>query len=275
MFKTFASLTCAACLLAVTSAGHAATMPVIQLDFNDAAGNQSLVNRGTVTATASFSGNAAFATDAGAPPNGPDSDAGTFDGSNGGANFGGLDALDGSNTATITAWIKLSSSPSDTRRIVSNQDNTDGSREGIELAVTSRDRLQLIRGLSGGTDDAVTSNATIGVDTWTFVAAVFSNGKDVDFYTTTTAGDVGTAVSGSMTATNAIQASTEDLYIGRRPGTDQRVFPGDIDNVRIYDSALTASELDAVSQFNDIPEPASLALLGLGGLAMLSRRRRA
>ena len=262
-------------LIAGLSAAQGA--PIVQLDFNDASGNQSLANRGTASATASFSGNAAFATDAGAPPNGPQSDAGTFDGSDGGANFGDLDALDGSNTATITAWIKLSSSPSDTRRIVSNQDNTDGSREGIEFAITSGDNLQVLRGLNGGSDDAVTSTATISLDTWTFVAGVFSGGKDVDFYTTTTAGAVGTAGSGNMTATNAIQASTEDLYIGRRPGSDQRVFPGDIDNVRIYDSALSASELDAASNFNDavIPEPASLALLGLGGLTMLSRRRRA
>ena len=247
--------------------------PILQMDFNDQSGSQSLVNRGTWAVTGTFEGNAAYTTDA-APPNGGGF-AGSFDGSDGGANFGDLDALDGSNTATFTAWIKLSSSPSNTRRILSNQDNADGSREGIEWAITSGSNLQLLRGLNGGNDDQVTSTASIGADTWTFVAAVFSSGKDVDFYISTTAGSVGTADSGSMTATNAIQASTEDLYIGRRPSGDQRVFPGLIDNLRIYDTALTQAELNTISSFNDIPEPATgLLLLGLTSTLLLRRGRR-
>ncbi len=247
--------------------------PILQMDFNDAAGNQSLENRGTWNVTGTFGGNAAYTTDA-APPN-TGGFACSFDGSTGGAQFGDLNGLDGKNTATMTAWVNLDSSPSDTRRIVSNQDNTDSSREGIELAITSGNNLQVIRGLNGGNDDQVTSTASISQDTWTFVAAVFSNGKDVDFYTSTTAGSVGTADSDSMTATNAIQASTEDFYIGRRPDSDERVFPGLIDNVRIYDTALTQAELNTISSFNDpIPEPASGLLLLLGLTALLPRRGR-
>lgn len=43
---------------------------------------------------------------------------------------------------------------------------------------------------------------------------------------------------------------------------------GGLDDVRFYDNALTQSEVQAL-----VPEPASAALLALGGLAMLRRRR--
>jgi len=47
-------------------------------------------------------------------------------------------------------------------------------------------------------------------------------------------------------------------------------FAGSLDDLRLYDSALSAAEVAAL-----IPEPSSLALAGLGLLPLLSRRRRA
>ena len=48
-----------------------------------------------------------------------------------------------------------------------------------------------------------------------------------------------------------------------------REFEGRIDDVRIYDSALSQAELDALV----IPEPGSLVLLAMGGLCVIRRRR--
>jgi hypothetical protein len=51
----------------------------------------------------------------------------------------------------------------------------------------------------------------------------------------------------------------------------------DLDEVRIYSAALTQAEVTALYNSGDgpaaIPEPASLSLLGLGGLLMIRRRR--
>ncbi len=55
-------------------------------------------------------------------------------------------------------------------------------------------------------------------------------------------------------------------------------FSGSIDDVQIYDEALSAS--DATFLLNNagtavgVPEPSSTALLGLGGLALILRRRK-
>lgn len=46
-------------------------------------------------------------------------------------------------------------------------------------------------------------------------------------------------------------------------------FAGSLDDLRLYDTALSAGEVAAL-----IPEPSSLALAGLGFLPLLSRRRR-
>ena len=48
-----------------------------------------------------------------------------------------------------------------------------------------------------------------------------------------------------------------------------RFFNGLIDDVAVYNRALSAQE---IYQIYSIPEPATLLLLGLGGLALRKRR---
>ncbi len=53
-------------------------------------------------------------------------------------------------------------------------------------------------------------------------------------------------------------------------GTDANRFIGMIDEVRIYDRALSQGEIEALN----VPEPATMSLLALGGLALLKRRNK-
>lgn len=78
----------------------------------------------------------------------------------------------------------------------------------------------------------------------------------------------GMEVASQQIVTGAIQVNA-NWVIGASGYGTSRFFTGAIDEVRIYDRALSASEVQELYQ---IPEPATLLLIILGGLAVRKKR---
>lgn len=265
--KTLNILNLALCLCLAQSASAAL---IFQMDFNDADGNQSLLDRGTTGVTGVFNGNATYSTDV-ASVNGGGYSA-SFSGTNvDNANFGDINALDGLSAFTMTAWVKSSTvnsgGPSGSARIVSKRDAS----TGFELYYHDTDnQLEFVTNGS-----VANGGASFAGQQWTWVAVTYDSvAETATFYT----GDGTTLSAGDSAnfAQGAIAATTGDLLIGNY-NSSQRPYSGLIDNVRIYDSIEDAASLTSIMKFNDavaVPEPSSAALLGLGGLTLIARRRR-
>ena len=79
-------------------------------------------------------------------------------------------------------------------------------------------------------------------------------------------------VAGTWATTDGTQSKPKPWLQGLEIGSfnnGDREWQGNIDDVQIFNHTLTQSELDALV----VPEPATLALLGIGGLAILRRRK--
>jgi hypothetical protein len=88
-------------------------------------------------------------------------------------------------------------------------------------------------------------------------------------------------INGVESATNSLGGTallydmTHTLNIGNAGGGSNEYFSGDIFNLGIWNTALSAAEIQALA--SPVPEPTSFALLGLAavGMAVVARRRRA
>ena len=72
-------------------------------------------------------------------------------------------------------------------------------------------------------------------------------------------------------AGRTLSNTVDDVYLGDHAWASVVGWSGLLDGFQIYNHVLNQTEVDAL--YTRIPEPATIALLGLGGLALLRRKR--
>lgn len=143
-----------------------------------------------------------------------------------------------------------------------------GARVRFDLGLQAGSNNQLRGEYNSG---AGTSNTTTAINTgaWRHLAITWNGATNTaTFY-------LDGAVYGTESETFDLATAAPGVEDGFVLGTDtrdNRFFTGDMDDVRVYDEVLDATAILALS--NVVPEPSSTALLGLGGLALMLRRRK-
>ena len=172
--------------------------------------------------------------------------------------------LDLTGSRTISTWVKI--------------DNWDSS--GWTGIITKGDvagNYDLIRnGNTGSVGFYVADNAFVVGSTvvndgqWHMLTGVLDLEGDVQSMYVDGVLDASAAATLAATTTNDKPLLLNGLDDDPKGWDTARWFEGQMDEVRLYDRALTAAD---VLELYSVPEPATLVLFGIGSLALLRRRR--
>ncbi len=206
-------------------------------------------NETSGTTVTDASGNANTGTIVGATrmPSGKFGGALSFNGTNARVTVPDSASLDLTNAMTLEAWVSPTVAPSGWRAII----DKDVDRYYLMAGTSSQNRPG-VGGTFGTTNQNVFGTATLAVNTWTHLAAtydratirLFVNGVQVSTAAQTAA----------VSTSNAVLTIGADFY--------GEYFAGLIDEVRIYNRALSAAEIqtDMNTAVGGTPPPADLTV---------------
>lgn len=155
--------------------------------------------------------------------------------------------VSGKANRTFEAWIYITSTPSGNNCILDYGSNFTGSRNTFFV-----NGNRAIGFISGGTNANITSNNNlVSLNKWVHVAFVLNSGTG---YLYVDGKQEGT---GNLSTVNTPASGTE-LRIGQRVPGGSIPFNGIIDEVRIWDDALTIGRLDSLNDMEICPDAANL-----------------
>lgn len=172
----------------------------------------------------------------------------SFNGSSSFISLGTGSSFDCDTTVSLVAWI-YPTTVSGTKSII--HDATSGAAQG-QYALTLSNQILNFRWGNGVTAAtyATSSNVITTANTWYHVAGVRDGSGYVTLYVN------GSSVSGSFTSgsnATAVYSSPQGLSIGRYGAYSGDYFSGYIDDVGIFNSALTAGNITELYRSTFIP----------------------
>ncbi|MEO0476541.1 MAG: LamG domain-containing protein, partial [Planctomycetota bacterium] len=189
----------------------------------------------------------------------------------------GYNGVSGASARTVAGWVKINSIPGNTT-LVEWGANTNGQRWAFRVQdSTGSDNGNLRIEVAG---DFAIGNTAINDGQWHHVAVVFSNDGTpvvedsllyIDGVLDASAGNFSSSGGGSPAintgTTNQVTVGSSQIF------TDNREVGGLMDEFGVWSRALSSQEIADLASGTVVPEPSSLALLGLGGLLIARRRR--
>ena len=178
----------------------------------------------------------------------------TFDGGNDEINAGSATSIDDifNGPGTVSMWIKPASlGENNLGRLIHKAPDNNANTEGFTFYLDNTNELEFIHGYGTAKGKWETTNADLAFNTWSHVAITFDA-------TTTTApiiyvNGAAEALTETDTPSGAYGSdATHDLFFGNNNVTG-RTFDGALDDVRLYNRALSAGEITALYNLADCP----------------------
>jgi len=286
--KPIAGVCLLVCFVLAATQGIAGAALLFQDDFNDLDGNVTITDK-IQGAMGTLLGNVTRSSTEVAPSN-----SGGFavdfstNTTTDAVSYGNLTVLHNKSELTISMWIKPDTIRTDGSRLITKT-STGGNQQiwDFEVREHTAPNRSIRMGIStaggAGGSSAYGGTSTTGagpcgrvaLDEWQFVAISWVDATSTgSFYRGTLAG--GLLGPETDTLDGGILSTTQPLLLGNIGSPGLRNFHGLIDNVRIYDNALSSADLDGVMRFDDvpIPEPGTLSLVLIGALGLVARRKR-
>ncbi|MGO4709355.1 LamG-like jellyroll fold domain-containing protein [Chryseobacterium sp. 2TAF14] len=160
----------------------------------------------------------------------------------------------GNTARTVEAWIKLPATTSGENLVTTwGSDNVNGGRFTVRINNVSGSYKLRIENKGGG----LNGNITLNDDNWHHIAVTYDNAILGNRYKLYVDGNLD--VQGDIsTLTNTVALT--NMIIGRRINSSfGGFFNGSIDEVRVWDKALTQAEIQANKNYQFCTPPANLA----------------
>ncbi len=214
-----------------------ALLPTAAYAFNEGSGN--------ITADASGNGNTGTLSGPSWTRAGHYGNAISFDGANGSVEAANSNSFNPGTAATFSAWVNVLAANADISSVINKWSQTID--DEYLFGLNSNNHLTFAWQTTGGnvwgqpSYYMVSGNTQVPLSTWTYITVV-RNGPTISFYVN---GNLD-ATFGAAADANPFRSGINTVRIGgQNRGSVSRVLNGTIDEVRIYNQALTQAQIQA------------------------------